>query len=552
MSFSQTNTSSQAAGAGENAGRAALTTAHSADQPDGVDRASFWHDRLIEIGLIFSMALYYLIGNENVKFHIGNLAQLSPLFALPFLCVFIGLAWYRLPFAVALLPLALPYYLAPKDVIRSVQLSPAEIILWICLGVALVQFAVLRRKWPYKLSLQELRQRLGPFLWPILLFVLASIISLLGVSAPGTALRAFRQEILDPLIYVGLIFCCLRSRPAITRLLVALFTTGLVIAFIAILDYVMFGKTDTVYGGPPSVGLLFDYTLPIGLAIIFARISWKVRLAVLLLSIPFIYALLHNDSRGSALAAFPVVLLFVIILAIRNRKVLLVGGSIALVIVAIGYGLFYPKVNRVVMDTIINGHADKNNVTTLQRRVHLWQSAEAMIHDYPWFGVGLDNWLCHYANPRVVPAADPNYKLQGKTSQYAWMQLCPPASHYYIVSEENGKDTHMYDEPGLSHPHNIFLHVWVSIGVFGLLAFVAFLVFFYWLFARILRYLDTHTIAHSEQWRWMTIGVAAAMLAAIIQGLVDSSFLAQDLVFCFWLLIATLLIIRRQISLSWR
>ena len=523
------------------------------DQSGGERRASFWHNRLIEGGLVLSMALYYLIGNENVKFSIGHLAQLHPLFALPFLGCFIALAWYRLPFAIALLPLALPYYLAPKTVVRSAQFSPAEIVLWICLGVAVVQFAILRRKWPYQLSLSELRQRFGPFLWLILLFVLASIISLFGVSAPAEALRAFRQEILDPLLYVGLIFFCLRSRQDITRLLVALFTSGLVIALIAILDYTMFGKTDTVYGGPPSVGLLFDYTLPIGLAIIFSRISWKLRLPVLLLCIPFIYALLHNDSRGSALAAFPVVLLFVISLAIRKRKVLLIGGSIALIIVAIGYGLFYPRVNRIVMDTVINGHSDTNNVSTLQRRVHLWQSAEAMIVDHPWFGIGLDNWLCHYADPRVVPSVPAlSGKYKPDLPEYSWMKSCPLAAHYYIVATENGKNTYMYNEPGLSHPHNIFLHVWVSIGIFGLLAFVALLLLFYWLFARILRYLAVQTVDHSEQWRWLAIGAAAAMLAAIIQGMVDSAFLAQDLAFCFWLLTATLLIIRSQINLSWR
>jgi O-antigen ligase len=110
----------------------------------------------------------------------------------------------------------------------------------------------------------------------------------------------------------------------------------------------------------------------------------------------------------------------------------------------------------------------------------------------------------------------------------------------------------MYDEPDLSHPHNIFLQVWVSIGLFGLLAFVAFLVLFYWLFATILRYLSQQQREDCEHWRWMTVGAAACMLAAIIQGLVDSSFLEPDLSFCFWLLVATLLIIRLQIGMPWQ
>src|SRR5258708_8836112 len=62
------------------------------------------------------------------------------------------------------------------------------------------------------------------------------------------------------------------------------------------------------------------------------------------------------------------------------------------------------------------------------------------------------------------------------------------AHHYYLIMRD--PVTHVLTglgyEPTLSHPHNIFLHVWVSMGIFGLLAFVAVLVFFFALFARIL------------------------------------------------------------------
>src|SRR5260370_14910841 len=83
----------------------------------------FWHDRLVETGLILSMGLYYLVG--NVHFGAGNFLHLPPyLYSFPFLAIFAFLSWYRLPFALALMPLALPYYyLAPKTafILRSRQ-----------------------------------------------------------------------------------------------------------------------------------------------------------------------------------------------------------------------------------------------------------------------------------------------------------------------------------------------------------------------------------------------------------------------------------------------
>ncbi len=42
------------------------------------------------------------------------------------------------------------------------------------------------------------------------------------------------------------------------------------------------------------------------------------------------------------------------------------------------------------------------------------------------------------------------------------------------------------------------------------------------------------------------------MLAALIQGQVDSSFLEQDLAFCFWMLVTALLILRVLTGTPWR
>ena len=84
----------------------------------------FWHDRLVEISLVLSMAAYYVIGNEHLG--TGFLFQLNPLnqlISLPFLLVFAALCWYRLPFALALIPLSLPYYVYQKTVFSHYSFS---------------------------------------------------------------------------------------------------------------------------------------------------------------------------------------------------------------------------------------------------------------------------------------------------------------------------------------------------------------------------------------------------------------------------------------------
>jgi O-antigen ligase len=92
----------------------------------------------------------------------------------------------------------------------------------------------------------------------------------------------------------------------------------------------------------------------------------------------------------------------------------------------------------------------------------------------------------------------------------------------------------------------------VSIGIFGLLAFAGLLVLFFWLFVRILKHLHSMGTKKNLSLQWMTIGVGAAMLAAMLQGLVDSAFLEQDLAFCFWMLVVALLLLRALSGTPWR
>ena len=548
-----------------------VSVSSSSSPSDEGNERSFWHDGLVIVSLVLAMALYYVIGNHAISSTINHglgvpivaLSHLNPLFAWPFLLLFLLLCWYRPAFAVVLLPLTLPYYLLPKTVYGHLALSPAEIMLWSTTLVVVVQAVLKRKSWRYRLSLSEFRDRLGPFLVPILVFALFAFVSIFIAYAKDTALRAFREEVFDPLLYLSLALFCLRTRADITRLLFVLFGTGLVVALLGLLQFFLFRNTlhadsehltriTTVYGSGNSIALLFDYTLPIALAFLLAKVSWKIRLLVLVLCVPVFVALYLSDSRGSWLLGIPLAVLFILALVIRRRKVVLFGAT-ALVVVLLGaLALFHTQITAYV----VNGHTNQKDVSSITRRPWLWLSALDMIHDSPWLGYGMDNWLCHYSDSWAnvclfPPPHTPGWNLD-KNGHYN--PIPPDKLHAYWIlhSPFNGRATGMADEPTLSHPHNDFLQVWVSIGVFGLLAYIAVLVLFYRLLACILAFLHEKQPANAVQWRWMTIGVGASMLAALVQGQIDSSFLEQDLSFCFWLLVFVLLIIRWQIAMPWR
>jgi len=502
----------------------------------------FWRDRFIEVGLILSIALYYITGNANLG--TGGFFHLNPLFSLPFLLIFAVLCWYRLSFAVALLPLALPYYLLQKTVVGAYAFSLTEITLVVCLVMALLQLLFRGGKWEYWLSWRTLRDRLGPFTIPILVFLAAATISIVTASEPHLALRAFRKEVFDPLVYFLLVLFCLRSRGDLLRLLGALLATGLMVAFLSLAQYFIFRdqlvqetgnvlRVHAAYGSANDVGLLLDYVLPIGLALAVAKIpgmlkSWQFRALAIALCLPLLLVLYLSQSHGAWLA-IAAAALFIAVFSMRDRKTLLVGAILFVVAAGLVFVVFHTRIISFLLDS----HVNAQGISTTTKRLYLWQTALKMIHDSPWFGYGMDNWLCHYSRNTIC--------------------YIPGLKHYWILTNPvTHAPTGLMGEPYLSHPHNVFLHVWVSVGVFGLLAFIVLLVLFFWLFMRVLTHLRSTESGRNLQLQWITIGIGAAMCAALLQGQVDSSFLEQDLAFCFWTLVAALLLVRVLSETSWR
>ncbi|HWZ17780.1 MAG TPA: O-antigen ligase family protein, partial [Ktedonobacteraceae bacterium] len=453
-----------------------------------------------------------------------------------------------LPFAIALIPLSLPYYLQQKTMVSHFSFSITEIALLTCVVVAVSQFLLEKVKWRYYLSWRELRDRLGLFALPIAVFVLAAGISVLIALSHRIALRAFREEVFEPILFLFLAMFCLRTRQDVARLLLAMLLSGLVVALIGMAQYFLFRnqlvlefdgirRVHAMYGSANSIGLFFDYVLPIGLALLLVRAwttasIWRSRwvlIGAIVTCLSMLLVLYLSQSRG-AWVAIGIAFIFILALSMRNRKGLLVGGLIGIFIL----GAIVIVLHRPILNFFIAGHQDINGISTVTKRLFLWISALRMIRDHIWFGVGMENWLCYYS-PNTV-CADPAI-----------------VHHYWILqSPFTGASTGLQGEPTLSHPHNIFLHVWVSMGLFGLMAFIAVLALFFWLFVRILLFLHKTRADRDVAMWWMTIGVGAGMLAGVIQGQVDSSFLAQDLAFCFWMLVTALLLLRVITGTPWR
>ena len=128
-------------------------------------------------------------------------------------------------------------------------------------------------------------------------------------------------------------------------------------------------------------------------------------------------------------------------------------------------------------------------------RIALWKSTVQMIRDHPLFGVGPDNFLYAYRGRYLLPEA--------------------------------------WQEPSLSHPHNVILDFGARLGLIGLGVFLCIQIAFW----RVVLSRIKHNAARPE-FHALVIGLAASMVDFLTHGMIDASYFVVDLALVFMLTLA--------------
>ena len=238
-----------------------------------------------------------------------------------------------------------------------------------------------------------------------------------------------------------------------------------------------------LFGGESETGGIAGFVR----GIFASRRRWLYGLALL----PVGLALLLSLSRGAIIFGVPASLLVLGFLAgpkwRRATVVVLLLGLLALIPL-----LRTPR---------FAGMFDLSSGTT-GFRVSLWHSAWAMIRDFPWLGVGPDNFLYAYRTRYVLPTA--------------------------------------WEEFNLAHPHNVVMDFASRLGLFGLVVFI-------WLQVRFWREalpLRNHT---NSMRRALALGVLASMANFLGHGLVDASYFVIDLAYVYWFSYALVAWLREEV-----
>ena len=494
-------------------------------------------DGAILAGLVTSLAYYYAVP--------------SPLAALPGIAVFAALAWLRLDLALCLLPLTFPFWYVPKRVFGHTVFPLSEIALVVCVAVAVgygarrlaratpgerARWAATVTSWrrpraPGERSrgadVREYLARVAPFGALVVgaaLVVAGTAIGVLVARRPHDALRAWRWEVAEPLVYLALVLIFARRRGSVRILLWSFLGSALLVSALAAAQVFWFHATFTpladgnqlipyatsaggvpratafIYGSGNSLGAWVGRALPLAVALAVAgkRSSvsrWERALAVGI-GLACVPALVWSQSRGAELGA-GIACAVVACLALR-RPLLLLGG------VAVGAAVVLWD-GAALLHTALAGHGGSGEVRTL-----VWLAAWHMIRDHPMFGIGPDQFLYYYSNKFT--------------------------SHPYWITILNGQRTLAWREPDLAQPHNLFLDLWLSGGLLALTGFVVVVAVFWRQALALWR--------RASGWASLVaLGVGGSVLAGVLHGMVDNAYFAPDLALAFWWAVAVLVLV---------
>jgi hypothetical protein len=350
-------------------------------------------------------------------------------------------------------------------------------------GRALIEAAAARSLMP----LVEVLPARGVIIGGALLVGVA-LVSLTQLADPehrDASLRAFRTVIVEPLLIIPLLVWTLRRR----RIDLALISLAIMIAVCTLwgAGQILSGAGVAADGVRRATG---PYTHPNNLAFFLERATLlaavpallceRYRRAGMIVLLVGVAGVAVTLSRG-ALLGLPAGLVVALWLTGRFRAV---TGVIAAVIAAAGALALFA--GERLFD--LGGEGSEPS------RLVIWDGAYRILRDFPLTGIGLDQFYVMYGLRYIEP--------EGWPERYT------------------------------SHPHNVFLDFWLSLGLAGLALVLAGLIWLGW---------RTFRLSRMQPPSGLAVAGAAALTAGAVHGLVDNAFFLSDLAVLTWVSVALLI-----------
>src|SRR5690606_35172835 len=279
-------------------------------------------------------------------------------------------------------------------------------------------------------NLYERLRRFHALDWGVVAWAALGILSLTWATYSDTAFTELRTLILEPALFYLILRTIPFDKRLMLRLIDAMLLAGVIVCIVGLYLYLRgeaiitaeegARRLASVYGSPNNVGLLLGRCIPFVFAFILLSVDRLRRIATAFTILLMLVTLALTQSAGAIFLGVPAGIVVVLLLLFGKRVLLPLAGLAVLSIV----GLLVLAQASARFARVF----DLTEGTTFFR-LRLWQSTVQMLRDHPITGLGLDQFLYSYRGEYLLPDA--------------------------------------WQEPNLSHPHNILLDWWVRLGILG-------------------------------------------------------------------------------------
>ena len=412
-----------------------------------------------------------------------------------FIIIFALIVWQRFELGLFLL-----FFLLPAYLIRFKFFGfPATLLEMMIFVIILIYIVGAKNDIAIKTKLLDIKSKIKQnqsLFIAIFIFLAATAISIFISINTKSALGEWKAFYIEPILIFLILITSIKSKKQTNNLIFALVLGGFITGLLAVYQkftgwYVPWEfwenensyRVTGWYGFPNAIGLFLAPIIPLALYLIKQKDNvWQCIISII--SIPLgILAIYFAKSTGGLIGVVAGIGLLMII-SKKTRWPTIIFGAIFLI------GLFLSPENPIKQELLLQNRSG-------QLRVAMWGETIEFLSDHPIFGAGLASY-----KTLIYP-----YRID------KWIEV-------------------------FHHPHNIFLTMWVNIGLFGLIGFIWILVWFY-----------RTGIMHFKK-NTLTKYLLATMLVIITTGLVDSPYIKNDLSILFWLLPALMIVNLQSITES--
>ncbi|MBU4370143.1 O-antigen ligase family protein [Patescibacteria group bacterium] len=359
--------------------------------------------------------------------------------------------------------------------------------------------------------IKELIQNLKDWQWPILIWLIIATLAIFISPDLRAGAGVWKAYFIEPILLLVIFLDLIKNKRDLKLILSAFIFSALTVSIYALYQkFVSQGIWSTEVWGQPQIlritsffphpnflGLYLGPLIILGLGQIFSFKNRKILVSSSILFFGICFLSLIFARSEAAILAVLIGLLFIGLIIKSSQKYTL--GILAIILLLV---FIFPVSRNYFFQKV--GLQDLSG----QLRFNIWQGAVDLIKEKPILGAGLDGY-------------------ERLAFDYQKRFYDPHTGELISV------ETHPY-------PHNLYLTLWLELGLLGLIVFIWMLIKF---FKQGFKQLDKKNVIISTS-------IMAAMIVIIIHGLADTPYFKNDLSVLFWLIIGLEIVLNRKLLCS--